>query len=331
MEELFNVEKMEKSIGKAKRRSTWKMIFISVAVIFILGIVGLLANRVITPKIALPIEVSFQHFSQISGPNEFIGITETYPGLFGGENHYKKYKLIEDKLVFSGEDGYGYGLFRDEKLGRQGWNSTMHFGGAFSQEHIHYPHYNELGQRMMTFFYPQVQYENVNDDLKSLQDIPSEKLVEIALSFDKGYSVDEAINLIPQELTAAWLWINDVTEDANLHMRTYVGEEEVAGEPLVRSANTIYGFSLLEPSGEAKIEPAQQFISSIQAGIPLKSRWQVEFKRLNNTIAGEDGKLAVEDLVVNGVVVTGTAERLLQLQELPFIKASSLGVVVDQY
>lgn len=184
---------------------------------------------------------------------------------------------------------------------------------------------------MMTFFYPQVQYDNVNNDLNSLQDMPSEKLVEIALSFDKGYSVDEAINLIPQELTAAWLWINDVSEDETLHMRTYEGEKETPGDPLVRSANTVYGFSLFEPYGEAKIEPAKQFIRSIQAGIPLKSRWQVEFKRLQTTIAGEDGKLAVEELVVNGMVVTGNAECLLKLQGLPFIKASSLGVVVDRY
>lgn len=331
MEELFNVEKMAKSIGKAKRRSTWKMIFISIAVILILGIGGFVANRVITPKLASPIRESFEYFSQISGPNEFIGITEIYPGLFGGENYYKKYKWIEGKLVFSGEGGYGYGLFRNERLGRQGWESTMQFGGAFTQEHIHYAHYNELGQRMMTFFYPQVQYDNVNNDLNSLQDMPSEKLVEIALSLDKGYSVNEAINLIPEELTAAWLWINDVSEDETLHMRTYEGEKETIGNPLVRSANTVYGFSLFEQNGEAKIEPAQQFIRSIQAGIPLKSRWQGEFKRLYTTISGEDGKLAVEDLVVNGIVVTGTTENLRQLQGLPFIKAASLGVVVDQY
>jgi len=331
MEELFNVEKIEKSIGKAKRHSTWRMIFISVAVILTLGIGGAVANHVITPRLAFPIEESFMHFSQISGPNEFIGIIETYPGILGGESHYKKYKWIEGKLVFTGEGGYGYGLFRNERLGRQGRTSTMHFGGAFTQENIHYTHYNELGQRMMTFFYPQIQYKSVNDDLTYLQDIPGDKLVEMALSFDKGYSVDKAIKLIPQKLTTAFLWVNDVTEDAELHMREYVNKEPVTGSPLVRSANTVYGFSLLEPSGEAKVKPAQQFISSIQAGVTLKSRWQGEFKRLNETIAGVDGQLVVEDIVINGVVVTGTAENLQQLQKLPFIKASSLGIVADKY
>lgn len=332
VEELFNLEKMEKSIGKAKHRSTWKMIFISVAVLLTLGIGGVVANRSITQKLASPVESSFQHFSQISGPNEFIGITKNYPGILGGENHYKKYKWIEGKLVLTGEGGYGYGLFRDEKLGQQGTDSTIHFSRAFKQYDIRYPHYNELGQRIMNFFYPQVQYESVNHDLAYLQDMPNTKLVEMALSFDQGYHVDEAINLIPKELTTAWLWVNDVATDADLHMSEYVNDgKKVAGTPLVRNANTVYGFSLLEPNGEVTSDPAQQFISAIQAGAPLKSRWQGEFKRLNDTIAGEDGELAVEDIMINGAVVTGTAENLQQLQGLPFIKASSLGIVVDQY
>ena len=36
MEDLFDVKKMEKSIGKAKRRSTWKTVFISVSAFFII-------------------------------------------------------------------------------------------------------------------------------------------------------------------------------------------------------------------------------------------------------------------------------------------------------
>ncbi|WP_268257773.1 MULTISPECIES: anti sigma factor C-terminal domain-containing protein [Thermoanaerobacterium] len=38
-----------------------------------------------------------------------------------------------------------------------------------------------------------------------------------------------------------------------------------------------------------------------------------------------------ENLKIQGVVVTGTAETLKSLRGLPFIKASSLGVVTDKY
>lgn len=332
MGELFNIEKMEKSIGKAKRRSTWKMIAISAGVLMIVSIGSYFVNRTITPKLESPIANSFANFKYISGANEFVGVTETYPGILGGENHYKTYKWIEGKIVYTGEGGYGYGLFRDEMLGRQGWGATFHFGGAFMEDHIQDVQYNELGQRIMNFFYPQVTYNKVNQDLTLLDEIPSDKLVEMALSFDQGYTISEAMALIPEGVSKTWLWVNDVSADNELQQRTIDENGEITDKtPLVRNANTVYGFSVTEMNSEEVHSSSEQFISSISSGIQYKSRWQGEFKRLNETIAGEDSKLEVDDLVINGMVVTGTAESLKVLRDLPFIKASSLGLVVDKY
>lgn len=332
MGELFNIEKMEKSIGKAKRRSTWKMIAISAGVIMILGVGGYFANRIITPNLEFPIADSFANFKSITGANEFVGVTETYPGILGGENHYKTYKWIEGKIVYTGEGGYGYGLFRDEMLGRQGWSARSNLGSAFMEEHIHDVHYNELGQRVMNFFYPQLAYSAVNQDLALLDEIPSDKLVEMALSFDQGYTPSEAIALIPEGVSKTWLWVNDVSADNELQQRTIDENGEITDKtPLVRNANTVYGYSVIESMGEDADQSADHFIRSISSGTEFKSRWQGEFKRLNETIAGEDGKLEVDDLVINGMVVTGTAESLKVLRDLPFIKASSLGLVVDKY
>lgn len=332
MGELFNIEKMEKSIGKAKRRSTWKMIAISAGVLMILSVGGYFANRTITPKLESPITESFTYFKYITGANEFVGVTETYPGILGGENHYKTYKWIEGKIVYTGEGGYGYGLFRDEMLGRQGWSANFNFGGAFTEEHIHDVRYNELGQRIMNFFYPQLTYNEVNQDLSLLDEIPSEKLVEMALSFDQGYTLSEAMALIPEGISKTWLWVNDVSADNELQQRTIDSIGEIVDKtPLVRNSKTVYGFSVTEMNSEEVHLSSERFIHSISSGTQFKSRWRGEFKRLNETIAGEDGKLTVDDLVINGMVVTGTAENLKVLRDLPFIKASSLGVVVDKY
>lgn len=75
----------------------------------------------------------------------------------------------------------------------------------------------------------------------------------------------------------------------------------------------------------------ENFIGSISSGTKYRTIWQDEFKRLNETISGEDGVLSVADLEIYGAVVTGTAESLATLKDLPFIKASSLGIVVDKY
>ncbi|MGN7479033.1 anti sigma factor C-terminal domain-containing protein [Solibacillus silvestris] len=331
MGELFNIKKMEKSINRAKRRSTWKTVLITVIVLFAALIVGFVANSKLIPVLAYPIEDSFHHFQTISGPNEFIGIQETYPGILGGETHYKKYKLIEGKIVYIGEGGYGYGLFRDERLGRQGKTSTMNFGKPFNAEYTENVHYNDFGYRTMNFYYPQMDYEKMNDDLALLDEIPEGKLVEIALSFDKGYTSRDAMALIPKGITKTWLWVNDVYDEDLYSYRKGEDGTILSKTPLLRHSSDAYGFSVIDVDGEPAFEPAERFIGAISSGTKFKARWQGEFKRLHKTIAGDDGKLSVSDLIINGIVVTGTAEGLKQLQGLPFIKASSLGVVVDKY
>lgn len=332
MDELFDVKKMEKSIKKAKRRSTWKTIIITIIALLVLTFFGYLANNKITQVSTFPIEDSFNHFQTISGANEFIGITENYPGILGGEIYYKKYKLIEDKVVFTGEGGYGYGLLRDEWLGRQGMGSTMNFGSPSTTDDIDTVYYNEFGHRIMNFFYPQLAYEKVNDDLALLDEIPSDKLVEMALSFDKGYTSREAMELIPKGITKTWLWVNDVYDkDLSSYYKDVDGTISLEEIQPLRHSDNAYGFSVIDARGEPAYQPAERFISAISSGAKLKAHWQSEFKRLHETISGEDNKLSVSDLVINGIIVTGTAENLKQLQDLPFIKASSLGVVVDKY
>ena len=321
MGELFNIEKMEQSISKAKRRSTWKTVFISTIVFVVVLFSSILANGFITPLLASPVQNAFYQYNYVKGANEFIGIEESYPGILGGETYYKKYKPIEERIIYSGEGGYGYGLFRDEVLGRDG-------GRAHVTGHA----YNELGQRMMTFFYPQLNYDVVNNDLLLLNEIANDKLVEMALSFDKGYTSSEAMALIPKDITKTWLWVNHIEQGGKLYSINYdENQNPLEKMPLTLNGQDAYGFSVINTDGTFADQPAERFISAIDSGAKFNSYWQQEFQNLKENIAGEDDKLSVNDLVINGIVVTGTAESLKQLQNLPFIKASSLGVVIDKY
>ncbi|MGA3599343.1 anti sigma factor C-terminal domain-containing protein [Lysinibacillus agricola] len=67
----------------------------------------------------------------------------------------------------------------------------------------------------------------------------------------------------------------------------------------------------------------------MSSGTRQKSRLQDEYKRLEKEIGGADG-LSV-DLVIYGAVVTGNKKTLTSLQDLDFIKASSIGVITDKY
>lgn len=330
-EVLFDIDKMEQSIKKAKRRTNWKIAFITVIVVFLVIIVGFLANFKFVQRAERPIENSFFSFQEIISPNEFIGKHEHYYGFFGGENYFTTYKIIEGKVVYTGTNRYGYGLFRDEKLSN-GKDVPRIMSESKSEKDIQYRHYNELGHREMVFFYPFAQYKTYRNDLTLLDEIGEDKVMEIALSFDKAYTLKEVQSLIPKQVTLTWLWVDDIKDEAN-HFITAREEnnEVIEKENLVRSEYTAYGVSLIDQDGQPMVKPIEHFIEVIQDGKQIKARWQTEFKRLYETIGGEDGKLTKEDLQFFGAVVTGDAKRLAELKNLPFIKAASIGVVADKY
>ena len=328
-EELFDVNKMEKSLKKAQRKSILKTIMISVSVILLLGVISVFVNRLVVNKTEQPIQISFDAFQTISNANEFISTTEYYPGILGGETYYKTFKFVGGTVVYTGEGGYGYGLFRNERLNRSGFTSPNIFFGRYDgQQDIQY--YNELGQRMMVFYYPNGSYKRIATDLTKLDEINEDKLVEVGLSFDKGYSIAEALNLF-DTIQPTWLWVQDVTEEESQEQYERSASDGSAYmASTIRNEHTVYGFSLLTNNGDLQEEPVQQFIRAIETGKQYKSRWRGEFERLAEVIGGEDG-IQEEDIVIYGAIVSGTAEELKALQQAPFVRASSFGVITDRY
>ncbi len=334
MDDIFDVNKMEKSIKKAKRRASWKTILITIVVLVVIIIVGTIANRNINYRLEGPVQISSSGFHEISAPNEFIGKLERYQGILGGENRYTTYKIIEGKVVYTGQESYGYGLFRDENLNRIGTESPILIGESFSEDDLQKQRYNELGQREMVFFYPFLQYKTYRNDLALLDDIGEDKVMEIALSFDQDYTFKEVQSMIPDDVTLSWVWVDDVNEkEDSFQMKEYDENGELIREldNLVRSEHTVYGFSLFNANGDKAEDPVTSFISTIASGQKYKARWQGEYKRLYETLSGEDGKLTGNDLRYYGAVVTGNTETLSQLKDLQFIKASSIGVITDKY
>ncbi|MFJ8261141.1 anti sigma factor C-terminal domain-containing protein [Rummeliibacillus sp. NPDC094406] len=334
IDDIFDVTKMEKTIKKAKRRANWKTVLITLIVLIVVTVIGMIANREINYRLEMPVLESSDDFHEISAPDEFIGKLERYQEILGGENHYTTYKIIEGKVVYTGQEKYGFGLFRDEYLNRISTESPSIIGDSFAEDDLQKQHYNELGQREMVFFYPFLQYKTYRNDLASLDHIGKEKVMEIALSFDRGYTFKEVQSLIPSKMTLTWLWVDDVNEDKdNFKFKKFdkKNDKVIGTENALRSEKTVYGVSLLDENGDTKEEPVQSFISAIESGKQYKTRWQGEFKRLDETLSGKDGQLTDDDLHYYGAVVTGDAKTLSQLKGLPFIKATSIGVITDKY
>ncbi|GLC90309.1 anti-sigma factor C-terminal domain-containing protein [Lysinibacillus piscis] len=358
MDHLFDTEKMTKTIRKAKRRATWKIILITLIVLIIAFAVGKKGNDKLSDFFASWERNVFDNRQKISGTTNFIGVRSNFNGFLGGETQYKTYKWIEGKIVPTGEGRYGYGVGAEHVMPR-GSGYAAAFFQSYDEKSAEHVSYTELGYREMVFFYPFGQYQKMRNDLALLPEIRDDKVMEMALSFNRGFSVQEALDKLPKDVRTTWLWVKDVdealTEDyTGKTFSTNAGGKQTKGNPylLLRPAQTAYGFSLFDYNNQPIDNAAEQFVGAINQGTQLhfdmkrKLAWQFvqavsgnmdankarqeEYRRLAQKIGGTDG-LAVNDLVIYGAIVTGDKQQLASLKGLDFIKASSLGVIVDKY
>jgi hypothetical protein len=314
-------------------------VLISFLVLVVVLVVGSRVNRELIYKMEMPVQIAVDNFNKISAPNKYIGKVMRYHEIFGGRNEYTTYKIIEGKIVFAGEGDYSYGLLRNEWGNRIGSESPAILGTSHDVEDLKEQRYNELGQREMVFFYPFINYPQYKNDLQLLDSIGSDKVMEMALSFDRAYSIEEVGQMLPDDVTLAWYWVDDLSgqekENSKPRKEKQQGPDgktyEVDCPARIRSEKTAYGIKAYDVNGEPLQDPAQHFIWALQNGMEYDTRYKSEFMRVYNNIAGQDGELTKEDIKVWGVVVTGDVNSLKTLRSLPFIKASSLGVVTEKY
>ncbi len=335
----LKTSKLNKAVKKAKLHSILRNILISILVFGVIVVGGSIANRGIVDKMWSPVELSVSNFNEISAPNQYIGKTNRYQGFLGGKSEYTTYKIIEGKVVYTGESDYNYGLFKNYHGSWIGSSSPLIIGQSWDAGDLELQRYNQLGQREMVFFYPFLTYSYYKNDLELLDDLPPYHVMEMALSFDQEYSMEEVNNKLPENVTLAWYWINDLNEQEIEASRPRVeeqyhsdGEAYTVDYPAkLRSEKTAYGIKAYNPNGTPLEDPEQYFIWALQNGMKYDTRFKSEFERVFQNIAGEDNEISKEDLRVWGVVVTGDAESLNTLRDLPFIKAASLGVITERY
>lgn len=331
--------KLKKAIRKAKRHSLLRNALISFVVLGVVAIGGSIANRELVYNMERQVQIAEDNFNKISAPNKYIGKVSRYHEILGGRNEYTTYKIIESKVVFTGEGGYNYGLLRNEWGNMIGTESPSILGISYDTEQIRTQKYNELGQREMVFFYPFISYAEYKNDLQLLDAIGSNKIMEMALSFDQAYPMVEVKNMLPDNVTLSWYWLDDLSEQeqeaSKSHKTTHQNSNgetiEVESSDRIRSERTVYGIKAYDNNGEILEDPVQLFTQALQNGMERDTRLKGEFERVYLNVAGQDGQLTKDDIKVWGVVVTGEGKELKSLTGLPFIKASSVGVITEKY
>lgn len=170
------------------------------------------------------------------------------------------------------------------------------------------------GERLVEFYSPGFNYGFLPDERGLLEEIDNNKVVEMAFSFDDAYGLEEVEELFSEQLN--WYWV-DVSTDADL-------EEDQ--QPIY--GYNAYGFF----QNRDTLESAGMFIRQLEWLREEKGHFQPEAERIYGVMTGAgSGELEAEDLLVSGVVVSGTPEELLAFSELPMVRTAVLGATTDKY
>ncbi|MBE3089020.1 MAG: anti sigma factor C-terminal domain-containing protein [Actinobacteria bacterium] len=340
VDKIFD-EFKNKKLDRVIKRARWQTILRNIAISFLVFCVfyfaiSYLLNASISRRVSAASNYMFE-INNISAPNKYMGKIISFYDSFSARIDYTTYKLIQGKVVYTGSEDYNFGFLSHPLISEVSPPILdYNFDSSYLIEYFGYRRYNDFGQRVMVFFYPFVSYDisEYLNDLDLLDDIGNEKYMEIALSFDREYTIEQVEKMLPESVTVTWYWIDDLSENEKEMLKIPLREQEEMEFPVVfppvKSEYTAYGIKLYYNSGEEIPDPIEGFISIIEMG-KTEYKGENEFDRIYNNIAGDDGKLTQDDIRIWGAVVTGDSESLKVLIGLPFIKASSLGVVTDKY
>lgn len=314
LNELFDFESVveENIINTAKRKSYIKIIAISFGISVLVLVLGVAAKLQITPHILSKKIVAIESYYNLIGANTFLGPWDEENNIFDSGATATKYKLIGKRPVYTGQVDINKINFEDHLI---------------IEDHAIYSYY---GNRVMAFYHPLVQYDNYSNDLSNMDEIGSDKNIEMALSFDKQYTLQEIENILPKDVSINWLWVDTFKGDHLKALEKYDNGISQT-EAQVLSENQVIGFSTIDKTGKVKENPIEDFIEDINFGLTKGGKYKNEIKGIYESLLGDGEGIDKSNIKIIGAVVVSDKEGLNTLKDMNIIKASSFGVMSDKY
>ena len=306
--DFFDEKKIKKAVRRGKLKTIITVIIISIVVFVVLNI----ANSAISAHYSQKAFKQWDAYVRLSTPNGYISETVDSKGILGGVSNYEISKDFKIKSVVIERKQHCFGLI-SSVLTSRGTGGKIGITGEEWQFG-----YKENGWREMMFFHPNVSYKKYKDDEELIERMQGDKIYEVALSFNQPYKPSELFIQLP-EMT--WFWVdtysseqlNEFQQEAkeNDWSSTFIREKEALGF----SINAPY-ISIHDLEGDY-----EQFLELLQMSI--SSDHQNAFNKMKD--------IKLEDVEILGAVVYGTKDELEEILENPYIKASSLGGVIENY
>ncbi|MBY7041162.1 anti sigma factor C-terminal domain-containing protein [Clostridium botulinum] len=322
LKELFDIQEkpnFNKIIKRAKIFSIIRTTIVSLMIFIIVSFVVFISNATILNQMSNKKQERLSNFFNISMPNAYIGSIQSDDRIMVGEIDYVRYRFLGNKPITDGnyKDGYTYMPLINGIYGDWG-NYLFNSGGKSSKDSKEVSKYNKAGKKVMEFYYPSVKYKSYINDLENLDEIGNNKVMEISLSFDKAYSLEEIKNMLPDDVILNWYWVD-----------TFAENSEEFSSKLVFDEYDVYGMKALDREGNIIDRPEKDFINAINEG--KDNNYANQYKELFDNLSNGKGEINKEDLKIIVVVVSGDSKTLKALKDKNYIKAATLGAVADKY
>ena len=314
--EALRDRQLEKIMRTVRIRTNLKLSFISLMVAMFVFIAFSFLNQSISMKMRdRAYEIARQRI-EFTIPNGYISKSMDNLGILGGNGYYKISKTIGQKNIVLEERTITYGLFPKKMVVSQRSNQVVESGKWSYQTW-------ENGYQKMRFYHPTISYKEYINDLNQVDEIPNDKLIEMAISFDKPYTIEELYRILP-DVHKSWYWIDSYSEQ---EIANYTRQmKEADGKASFINEYETIGVRIRDNELDS-VSFRDNYSLLLRE---LKDSQVPEFNAVYRTLLqkGYEDPLKVP---IIGAIIYGTKEEYQALKENPHVKATSLGAVIDQY
>ncbi|HFR3474806.1 TPA: anti sigma factor C-terminal domain-containing protein [Streptococcus suis] len=305
----------EEVTKKSKRKNLWKTVGLSSIVGIVLLLSSIYALRLFSNYRSQQAQEHFNRVLQVTYPN--VDVERFYVNEIGIVSGYVDYNLSKDLAGVPFAFGHleveynFYGVFAN-------------FAQYFPEGSEEYYYHQDSNSKLPVFY--NTKTTTGSQELPYVKEMKGQ-LVEVAITFDKKYTLAEIRNMVPGNLKQNWYWIGTEKSQLRTEYLSLVSlfgmdseqlqavTAEVATDDLVPYTSPLTVMKeLVDYQGDYALSPE------------IKGDVQAYVDKFGDTDFTKQEE--IDKLEFAGIILTGKAEDFAQLEGKDWIYASSIGASI---
>lgn len=305
----------EEVTKKSKRKNLWKTVGLSSIVGIVLLLSSIYALRLFSNYRSHQAQEHFNRVLQVTYPN--VDVERFYVNEIGIVSGYVDYNLSKDLAGVPFAFGHleveynFYGVFAN-------------FAQYFPEGSEEYYYHQDSNSKLPVFY--NTKTTTGSQELPYVKEMKGQ-LIEVAITFDKKYTLAEIRNMVPNNLKKNWYWIGTEKSQLRTEYLSLVSlfgmdseqlqavTAEVATDDLVPYTSPLTVMKeLVDYQGDYALSPE------------IKGDVQAYVDKFGDTDFTKQEE--IDKLEFAGIILTGKAEDFAQLEGKDWIYASSIGASI---